>query len=117
MVPLALIDDSDSRVRGAQDFGKGYSPADLEWAHEAFVNVIVPGLAQGLSLDDFRARDQRENRMGTRSYADTYSGFFGDSRITLNANGSGFTVANGYHRLWTARAMGLDAIPAKVIGP
>lgn len=117
MVPLALIDDSDSGVHGAQDFGKGYSPADLEWAHEAFANVIVPGLARGLGIDDFRALDERENRMGTRSYADTYSGFFGDSRITLNADGASFRVANGYHRIWTARAMGLDAIPAKVVGP
>ena len=114
MVPLSLIDDSDSHVNGAEDFGKGYTPADLEWAHEAFVGVIVPGVAKGLSLDDFRARDQREGKMGTRSYADTYSGFFGDSKITLDASGSNFTVVNGYHRVWVARNMGLDAVPAKV---
>lgn len=116
MVPLSLIDDSDSGVTGAADFWKGYSPADLEWAHEAFISVVMPGVASGATLDDFRARDQCEGRMGARSYADTYSGFFGDSKITLDPQGSTFTVANGYHRIWVARSMGLDAVPAKVSG-
>lgn len=116
LVPLSLIDDSDSGVNGAGDFTKGYSPADLEWAHEAFLSVVMPGVAGGATLDDFRARDQREGRVGARSYADTYSGFFGDSKITLDSRGSTFTVANGYHRIWVARNMGLDAVPAKVGG-
>lgn len=116
LVPLSLIDDSDSGVTGSADFGKGFSPADLEWAHEAFIRVIMPGVASGATLDDFRARDQREGRMGTRSYADTYSGFFGDSKILLDSHGSSFTVGNGYHRSWVARSMGLDAVPAEVSG-
>jgi len=117
MVPLSLIDDSDSGVTGSADFGKGYSPADLEWAHEAFVSVVMPGVASGATLDDFRARDQREGRMGTRSYADTYSGFFDRNHaIALDASGSNYTVANGYHRIWVARGMGLDAVPARVSG-
>lgn len=115
MVPLSLINDSESQVSGDADFGKGYSPADLEWAFEAFISVIMPGVAKGLTLDDFRVRDQREGRIGTRSYADTYSGFFGDSKITLDANGSTLTVANGYHRIWVA-SMGLESVPAKVGG-
>lgn len=114
MVPLSLIDDSDSNVHSAGDFGKGFTPADLEWAHEAFISVIMPGIARGSTLVDFRERDQREGRTGTRSYADTYSGFFGDTKIMLDANGPNFTVANGYHRIWVARSIGLDAIPAKV---
>ncbi|MFZ4748730.1 MAG: hypothetical protein ACOYLK_17910 [Sphingomonas sp.] len=115
MVPLSLVDESDSQVGGPEDFKKGYSPADLEWAHEAFVGVIMPGVANGLTIDDFRDRDQREGRMGTRSYADTYSGFFStDHAITLS--GPGCTVVNGYHRIWVARQMGLRHIPARLMG-
>lgn len=114
MVPLALIDSSDTHVHGPADFQKGYSPADIEWAHEAFISVIMPGVAKGLTLDDFRARDQREGRTGTRSYADTYSGFFGNDAIKLNPKGQMFDAGNGHHRLWVARQMGLTAVPAKV---
>lgn len=117
MVPLSLIDDDDSQVRGPADFGKGYTPADLEWAHEAFVRIIMPGVVSGQTYDDFQARDAREGRIGTRSYADTYSGFFDESEaIRLSAAGQRFSVDNGYHRIWVARQMGIDMIPAKVWG-
>jgi len=116
MVPLALIDSADIPVHGPADFQKGYSPADIEWAHEAFISVIMPGGAKGLTLDDFRARDQREGRTGTRSYADTYSGFFGNDAIKLDPKGQMFDAGNGHHRLWVARQMGLDSVPAKVSG-
>lgn len=114
MVPLSHINDSDSVVHGPGDFGKGYTAADLEWAHEAFISVIMPGVAKGLSKEDFRLRDQREGRVGARSFADTYAGFFEDSKIRLEISGGHFAVSNGYHRIWVARHMGLDAVPAKV---
>ena len=111
MVKLSAIDDSDSKIVGAQDFGKGYSPDDLKWAHDAFIDVVLPTLSQGGTIDDLRARDMAEQRMGVRSYADTYYGFLGDSAIKVNHNG---TVANGYHRVWVARQMGLDSVPVKI---
>ncbi|WP_156465850.1 MULTISPECIES: hypothetical protein [unclassified Rathayibacter] len=114
MVALSDIDDSDSRIVGGQDFGKGYSPQDLEWALNAFVDVVVPTVAAGGTIDDLRARDAAEGRMGTRSYSDTYSGFLDGDAIKLDGVSGSFEVKNGYHRIWVARRMGLDSIPARV---
>ena len=114
MVPLALIDDSGSGVGGPADFGKGYSASDLEWALEKFISIVMPDVARGATLDDFRARDHREGRMGTRSYEMTYCGFFGGDAITLSSHSSTYGVGNGYHRIWVAKRMGLDSVPARV---
>lgn len=116
MVPLDMIDDSDSRIHKVSDFSKSYTPADLEWAHERFVSVVMPGVANGATIDDFRERDRREGRMGTRSYEMTYSGFFGADAINLSSNGSTLEVNNGYHRIWVAKRMGIQTIPARVSG-
>jgi hypothetical protein len=111
LIALSDIDDSDSHVTGPETFGKGYSPADLRWAHEALHEIVMPTLASGGTLEDLRARDAAEGRMGVRSYADTYSGFFGDSAIRL---GPDLEVTNGYHRIWVAKQMGLSHVPAVI---
>jgi hypothetical protein len=111
MVPLSAIDDSDSKIIDASDFGKGYSPQDLKWAHNAFIDVVLPTLSHGGSIDELRARDAAEGRVGVRSYADTYSGFLGDSAIKINGD---MTVSNGYHRIWVAKQMGLDSVPVRL---
>jgi len=114
LVSLDLIDDSDSAVSGPGDFGKGYSPEDLRWAYGALDEVVLPALRRGLGADYFRDRDLREGRQGTRSYADTYSGFFGDSAIKLDLGPNGrYTVTNGYHRIWVARQIGRSHVPAR----
>lgn len=116
MVPLAAIDVSGSGVTGPESFGKGYSPEDLTWAFEALHEVVLPAVGQGLGTDYFRSRDQAEGRMGTRSYADTYSGFFGrDNAIKLEPRGDGtYEVGNGYHRVWVAQRLGLDSVPGLI---
>lgn len=111
LIAVADIDDSDSHVTGPESFGKGYSPADLRWAHDALHEVVLPTLASGGTIEDLRARDVTEGRMGVRSYADTYSGFFGDSAIHLSSD---LKVSNGYHRIWVAKQMGLSHVPAVI---
>lgn len=116
MVPLSAIDDGDSRVSGPADFSKS-APSDMEWAHSAFLDVVLPTLAAGGTLDDLRERDLREGRQGDRSCSQTFTGFLRDaSAITLDRRGDRFEVGNGFHRIWTARRLGLSAVPAKVTG-
>lgn len=114
MVPLSMIEDADTAVTGEESFGKGYSTRDLAWAHNALIDVVLPTLAQGGTLDTLTARDVAEGRVGARSYADTYSGFFGTSSIALDQTPNGYQVTNGYHRIWVARELGLETVPARV---
>lgn len=114
-VPLSQIDTSDRSI-GSEDFGKGYSPADLTWAYHALHEVVLPAVDRGDGVDYLQKRDASEGLSGTRSYTDTYLGFLGpDNAIRLNRAGDRYQVANGYHRIWVARSMGLDSIPARVV--
>lgn len=117
MVPLALIDRSQSTVHGPQDFKKGYSPDDLAWAFHAFQQVVLPGLAAGATADTFRARDHSAGFQGTHSYAMTHSQFLssGDS-IRLNPQSGGtYAIANGQHRVWVAQQYGISHVPARIV--
>lgn len=115
MVPLDQIDDSDGSVTSPADFGKGYSSEDLRWGYDALERVVMPAIAIGRGMDYFRDRDARESLQGTRSYADTSSGFFGSDAIKLAVRPDGtYTVENGYHRIWVARQMGRTSVPARI---
>lgn len=111
LVPVADIDDGDSNITGPESFGKGYSVQDLTWAHDALLDVVIPTLAAGGTLDDLRARDAAEGRQGTRSFADTHAGFLGHDAIRLDSD---MTIANGYHRVWVAKRMGLQSVAVRV---
>lgn len=115
MIPLSQIDDSDRAITEA-DFAKGYTPDDLAWAHQAFIDMILPGIARGMGRDDFAELDADLGLVGTRSYADTYLGFMGPDQgnvIKLARGGAGkFKLQNGYHRVWVARRLGLTHVPA-----
>ena len=113
-VPLSEIDTSDRSI-GPEDFGKGYSPADLTWSYNALHEVVLPAVDRGEGLEYFEKRDTSEGLSGTRSYTDTYLGFLGpDNAIRLNRVGNSYQVTNGYHRIWVARQMGIDTVPARV---
>lgn len=112
-VPLSSIDSSDRRI-DPSSFTKGYTPADLAWAFHALEEVVLPTLATGRGIDYLRERDFAEGRHGTRSYADTYSGFLGGDAIRLDRDANRFRVANGYHRIWVASQMGLRVVPARL---
>lgn len=117
MVPIAQVDLSASPVRGPADFKADTTPSDLEWALVALHDVVLPAMARGKDLDYFRDRDDREGLMGNRSYADTYVGFFtpGEAlKFRLEPTGT-YSVANGYHRIWTAQRSGLTVIPGQVV--
>jgi len=115
-VPISQIDTSDREITEG-DFGKGYSPDDLKWALNALEEVVLPALAAGHGRDYFAGRDAAEGRMGTRSYSDTYSGFFSDDNAIRLAWSEGrYHVENGYHRIWLARQTGRSHVPARVVG-
>ena len=112
MVPVADIDSCDRQI-GRGEFGKGYSPEDLTWAFTALDEVVLPAMAAGHGQDYFAERDRAEGRTGTRSYSDTYSGFFSkDHAIKFERRAEGkIGLGNGYHRVWVARQLGIREVP------
>ncbi len=115
LIPLGKCEDGD-RVRGPSDFGKGYSPDDLEWGVTALYEKVLPRVTRGGDVAGLlRDSDVGQGRYGLRSLSDTYSGFFGDSAIAVDRTPNGrFDITNGAHRIWVARQMGVTHLPARV---
>ncbi|CAN7327305.1 hypothetical protein [Arthrobacter sp. LjRoot14] len=117
MVPVELIDQSENPIGGPQDFGKGYSIEDLDYAFDLLSSEVLPGLANGSSPSSFAATDNANGSYGTRSLSDTYSGFFGGDAIRLELRPDGtYSITNGRHRIFVASRFGRQHVPARIVG-
>lgn len=117
MVPVELIDQSENPIGGPQDFGKGYSIEDLDYAFDLLSSQVLPGLANGSSPSSFAATDNANGSYGTRSLSDTYSGFFGGDAIRLELRPDGtYSITNGRHRIFVASRFGRQHVPARIVG-
>ncbi|VVJ18946.1 Uncharacterised protein [Amycolatopsis camponoti] len=115
LVPLDLIDDSDSSVRSAADFQK----VSMRVMRDGLLRLqteIIPAVRGGEGLEAMRERDVRTGLGGApASYVRVYEAFFGDTSVKLSRSADGrYTVRNGYHRIWLAKQAGLDVLPADV---
>lgn len=117
MVPVDLIDQTENAINGPQDFGKGYSIEDLDYAFDLLASQVLPGLANGSSPSYFAEADQANGSYGTRSLSDTYSGFFGGDAIRLELRPDGtYRITNGRHRIFVASHFRRQYVPALVVG-
>lgn len=117
MVPVAHIDQTENPINGPQDFGKGYSIEDLDYAFDLLESQVLPGLASGSTSSSFAATDQANGSYGTRSLSDTFSGFFGGDAIRLELRPDGsYSITNGRHRVFVASQFGRHYVPARVTG-
>lgn len=114
MVPLSALEDVE-----IDGWKHDVTPDDLAWGMQALTDVVLPGMARGLTIADFREMDAELDQVGNRSFADTYTGFFGSNDcLMLSPGASGkFHPENGRHRILVARQHGLTSLPAKVTGP
>lgn len=114
LVNVGEVDDADSTVNGPEDF-RHMDVATAEWACETVDSVIIPSVRQGHGRDYFERRDAAEGRSENRSLARLYDTTFGSNAVTLSASGGGrYEVIGGYHRIWMARRLGVNSIPARV---
>ncbi|TXI54019.1 hypothetical protein [Mycolicibacterium mageritense] len=115
LVPIARCVD-DQRVTSEADFVR-ISPGDARWAVTELYRQILPRMGNGGDLTSrLSASDAGAGRSGNRSLHATYTGFFHEEhrvKVTELADG-GYDVANGAHRIWTARQLGMTHIPAAV---
>lgn len=116
MIPVNMIDQAESPIDGPQDFGKGYSIEDLNYAFDLLEGEILPDLANGADASSFSERDRARGMYGTRSLSDTYSGFldrWSNNVIKLELRPDGtYRIANGRHRVYVAAQSGRQFVPA-----
>lgn len=115
LVPIAKCVD-DQRVTSEADFVR-ISPGDARWAVTELYRQVLPRMGNGGDLASrLSASDAGAGRSGNQSLHATYSGFFhGEHRVKVSEIADGFyDVANGAHRIWMARQLGMTHIPASV---
>lgn len=117
MVPVALIDQTENPIHGPQDFTKGYSIEDLDYAFDLLETQVLPGLSAGSDSSAFAAADRAAGSFGRRSLSDTFSGFFGGDAIRLEQRPDGtYSITNGRHRIFVASRFGRPFVPARIVG-
>jgi hypothetical protein len=116
-VRLDRIDTGDSQVSGPGSFRKT-DYATMRDGVQRLDEVILPAVKGGAGHDYFAAMDAQRGLSHERGYLRVYEAFFGDDSLRLDANpGGGYTVTNGYHRIYVARELGLQTLPARVSRP
>jgi hypothetical protein len=114
-VNITDADFSDNPVIGK--FGRGDTTlADYRWAVQTWQDVVGPGVGQGMTREDFEARDTQRGAPALRRTTAVYDMFLGDAdRLRLTRRPDGVLhVDNGRHRIQVARELGITHLPAQV---
>lgn len=106
------------------------SPADFKSSEQyagqlreaQMLKQMMPYLEQGANPEMFEQWD-KANQIGhyspdtyVRGYTDVYKSYYGDEKIGLELKPNGtYDALNGRHRIYVARAAGLEKIPAQVV--
>jgi hypothetical protein len=109
-----VADLTDTPLQG--EFGRGgASMADYRWAVQTWNDTVGPGVAKGMTRDDFAARDLRGGALPLRKTADVYDMFLGTGRIHVAQRPDGsLNIVNGRHRFQVARDLGITSLPGQM---
>jgi len=116
MVSLDQVDLSDSPVADVGDFHK-VTAQEMQEGLRKLQDVVAPAVAQGADGDYFSRLDVAQGLDYAHGYRRIYDAFYGQDCIRLDKVGDRYLVVNGYHRLFVARQLGIQSLPARVMAP
>lgn len=110
-VPVADLPQPDGIT--VENFDHHITHQDAVRALEKF-EKMRPLLAQGYKSEDFAALD----RANGLEYADgqqrIHDLFFGSDPVYVNKDGANYDIISGRHRVFVAKELGIETIPARV---
>lgn len=114
-VSATAADLDDTPIRDGFKRG-GLSRGDYRWAVQTWNDTVGPGVARGMTRDDFAARDNGDPAAPPlRRTADVYDIFLGSEAIRADRRPDGsLNIINGRHRLQIARELGIKDLPGRV---
>jgi hypothetical protein len=114
-VSVSAADLDDTPIRDGFKRG-GLSRGDYRWAVQTWNDTVGPGVARGMTRDDFAARDNGQPPAPPlRRTADVYDLFLGSDAIRADRRPDGsLNIINGRHRLQIARELGIKDLPGRV---
>lgn len=113
-VAVDKIDDSDTYVNGPEDFNK-VSHEEMMRGLRTLHSEVRPAVENGADKEYFRNLDQERGHDYPNGTQRIYESFYGHDAIRLDKIGDRYIVENGYHRIYVAKELGLDTVPARVI--
>jgi hypothetical protein len=113
-VPVDKIDDSDTYVYGPEDFKK-VSREEMVHGLETLQSEVRPAVENGADKEYFRSLDQERGLDYPNGTQRIYESFYGQDAIRLDKIGDRYMVVNGYHRIYAAKELELETLPARVV--
>lgn len=101
-------------VAGPEDFNHHISWEDAKSAAEQLPG-IQSEMAAGKTADDFSAEDQKNGLDYAHGKRGVYDLFYGSDPIKLDKVGDNYDIISGRHRVFAAKAAGLESVPARVM--
>lgn len=112
-VPVSDLPDPDD-IAGPEDFNHHITYEDAIRAAKEY-QQMQPLIQQGYTGDDFSAEDA-VNRLdyehGRRRIYDLY---YGNDPIRVDKDGDHYDIISGRHRVFAAKEVGLETVPARVV--
>lgn len=113
-VPVADLPDPEG-IEGSADFQKLSAPemkAGLDRLEE-MKPTIASG--KGASSDHWAEHDRQHGLDYAHGYQRVYEAFYGNDAIRVDKDGDRYDIVNGRHRVWLAKRMDINDLPARVI--
>ena len=112
-VPVAALPEPEG-VEDASDFEKA-TPEELKvglMRLQEMKPMIESG--EGANTDYWREFDRQRGLVHPHGYLKVYESFYGSDAIRLDKDGDRYDIVWGRHRIFMAKRMGIDTLPARV---
>ena len=115
-ISLDSIDWEEMGALASDDYRK-VSRDEMREGLRKLVEVVRPKVQQGATAEDFSRMDEELGLDYAHGYRRVYDAFYGPNEcIVVERVGDTYQVINGRHRLLLAREMGIESLPARVLG-
>lgn len=101
-------------VSSPDDFNHHISWEDAKSAAERLPGIQAD-LKAGKTADDFSAEDQQNGLDYAQGKRGVYDLFYGSDPVRVEKVGDNYDIISGRHRVYAAKAAGLESIPASVM--
>lgn len=102
-------------ITSKEDFHK-VSLEDMQSGLERLPEMLpLIESGEGNSRDYWATVDEQRGLSIANGYQRVYDAFYGESNvIRLNRDGNQYSIINGRHRIWLAKRMGIETLPASI---
>lgn len=100
-------------VNSKEDFNHHINWNDAESATKEMPQ-IQNEVKEGKTREDFQKYDQQNGLGYTQGKERVYDLYYGSDPITLDKVGDQYTIISGRHRIFAAKELGIETIPARV---